>query len=596
MKKTTLGILIFLLLTTLAFSFKDYNKTRVLKVADSSHIYLDINKNSQIDDDELIKIYAINTFLDSIDNKQYSDKKLAFFLDYFGKKYSEKILTDAMVKAEKVKDSEYKIILKNSDFSKQILSEGLAITNNKQYSKFFNTDKVSKLSKEASEKQYVIYNLNNRKYHKLDCHYGTEAYNFKLVALKDIPKDATQCRQCFALQNFKSNQTNEQNPVSAYKIFGNITVYFLNFNNLKPHSKCSSSACRALIKEINASKHSIDFAIYGINKEPEIITALKNASKRGVKIRWVCDHDNKPEDYYPDTKLLMQLIPDYNTDSRDKIAYKNKKDKNAIMHNKFFIFDNQKVWTGSANITNTDLSEFNANYAVMINSKAIAKIYQTEFDQLLQGNFHNLKQGQENTQISTGKNEKISVFYSPQDKIINSKIIPLIDTAKTYIHIPIFYFTHKDLAQHLISAKKRGVDVKIITDSTNAHGKYTIHKEMRRSGIEVKTENKAGKMHMKTIIIDDKYAILGSMNFTKSGEGNNDENVLIIESREISQYLKQTFLEMWKSIPEKYLHKDPRAEAPESIGSCSDGIDNDFDGLIDLKDTACTYYSPAKIK
>ena len=40
-------------------------------------------------------------------------------------------------------------------------------------------------------------------------------------------------------------------------------------------------------------------------------------------------------------------------------------------------------------------------------------------------------------------------------------------------------------------------------------------------------------------------------------------------------------------IPNKYLQKDPAPESYESIGSCFDGVDNDFDGLIDMNDSGC---------
>ena len=77
------------------------------------------------------------------------------------------------------------------------------------------------------------------------------------------------------------------------------------------------------------------------------------------------------------------------------------------------------------------------------------------------------------------------------------------------------------------------------------------------------------------------------MNFSNSGENRNDENVLIIKDKEIAKYLKEVFLHLWNKIPAKYETIDPRAESQDSIGSCFDGIDNDFDGKIDSKDSSC---------
>ena len=103
----------------------------------------------------------------------------------------------------------------------------------------------------------------------------------------------------------------------------------------------------------------------------------------------------------------------------------------------------------------------------------------------------------------------------------------------------------------------------------------------------MKTENYAGKMHMKAAIIDDKISFIGSMNFTKTANIQNDENVLIIYDTDITKYLKETFLYIWNKIPEKYLIYDPKAESTESLGSCYDGIDNDFDNKIDMEDEGC---------
>jgi hypothetical protein len=44
---------------------------------------------------------------------------------------------------------------------------------------------------------------------------------------------------------------------------------------------------------------------------------------------------------------------------------------------------------------------------------------------------------------------------------------------------------------------------------------------------------------------------------------------------------------LFNSIDKKFLFTIPRAEGKESINSCYDGIDNNFDGNIDSKDKGC---------
>ena len=77
------------------------------------------------------------------------------------------------------------------------------------------------------------------------------------------------------------------------------------------------------------------------------------------------------------------------------------------------------------------------------------------------------------------------------------------------------------------------------------------------------------------------------MNFSNSGENRNDENCLIIENKEIAKFYREYFEYLWAKIPNKWLKSTIRAESKDSVGSCQDGLDNDYDGKIDLEDSAC---------
>ena len=50
---------------------------------------------------------------------------------------------------------------------------------------------------------------------------------------------------------------------------------------------------------------------------------------------------------------------------------------------------------------------------------------------------------------------------------------------------------------------------------------------------------------------------------------------------------KDFFLYLWTKIPDKYLKYNISAESKDSQGSCSDGVDNDYDGKIDKDDDGC---------
>ena len=256
------------------------------------------------------------------------------------------------------------------------------------------------------------------------------------------------------------------------------------------------------------------------------------------------------------------------------------------MHNKFAIFDNSIVYTGSMNFSRPGISANDVNDVVIINSKDVAILYLAEFEQMLKGKFHTSKNKLNlNNKFVIG-NSELEVYFSPKDKP-SKRIIELINNAKSYIYMPTFLITHEEISKALINAQKRGIDVRVIIDANSTSTRNTKHKILRRNGILLKTENYAGKLHEKTIIIDDLYLITGSMNFSNSGENKNDENLLIIKNTNIAKAHKNFFLYLWTMIPNKYLKQNAKPESKDSIGSCSDGIDNNFNGLIDRADEFC---------
>lgn len=347
---------------------------------------------------------------------------------------------------------------------------------------------------------------------------------------------------------------------------------FVDFPKQSPSKVANTTFGKELKRLIEGSKHEIVFAIYGVREQDDILQVLIDAKNRGVKIRGVVDSDSHGNNYYSDTVKLYKYF-EIKSDG-----------KSHIMHNKFFVIDKKVVWSGSANISDTCSGGYNVNSVVVSHDTRVARVYLDEFEQMFyRGRFGKAKFTNSKTNIKTSSST-ISIYFSPSSDTFNAGIKNLIVSAKKYIYIPIFYLTHKELSARLIEAKKRGVDIKIILDASAANNKYSTHKELRKYGIEVKVENFGGKMHAKSMIVDDAYVVGGSMNFTKAGVESNDENTLVIQNDKLAVQYRDYFLAIWNRIPQKYLKFDPRAEGADSIGSCFDGIDNDFDGKADIDD------------
>ena len=397
-----------------------------------------------------------------------------------------------------------------------------------------------------------------------------------------------------------------------------------------PSEESSSAAGRSLIDLINGANHSIYFAIYGIRNQPEVLNALLQAKNRGVKVFGIVDKDLSNNNYYSGTKELIEKLgvikDDYRSDlNYDKNNYQYAStpywekpigfdgppstvgysidDRTAmisvqaskniisfqgnIMHNKFFVFDNNKVWTGSTNVSDSGTGGYNANISAIIRSEEIATLYIDEFNQMYQeGKFHNTKSLRSDL-VKFNKNNKVKLYFSPQTKVLTEKIIPLIDSAKDKINVSVFFLTHKGVAGALIEAHRRGVEVRVIIDASGASNEYTKFQFLRIAGIPLKIENWGGKLHSKAASIDENILILGSMNWTSAGENINDENTLIISDSKLVQEYDSFFNEIWNSIPDIWLKDRPSAESPASTASCFDGIDNNYDNRIDSLDGNC---------
>ena len=565
----------------------------VLNILDPVTVQADLNNNGVIDDGETICIPGTVSFSRANKDKtpEFANElnlsaKEIIALGYMADKFAADTLMSAPVKIKFTGNAKHdckyaEIYINGQKYSDLLTNSGFSTKNNE-----FFKEKLTENLQKSSGLNLVIYNIKSGKYHELDCEYGLMSSDYTIIPKKQLPKDALPCKFCH-LDKYKASHKMPDKIISTPQEIisaGDIKLILTDYTqNLKPDRLCNTTACSALLNEINNAKKSIDIAVYGMDDIAKLHQALALATARNVKIRMVYDKSFlQNNNYYKETERIVRLAGESRNDYlEDEPSY-----TNQLMHNKFFIFDNKTVFTGSMNLSATGLSDYNANAIVIINSKEIANLYTTEFEQMLAGNFHNKKIKPDLPRKFILNDTTVEVYFSPYDKT-TLHIIPLIDNAKKYIYMPAFLITHNELSKALVKAKQRKVDVKIIIDANSVTTRNTKHQVLRQNNIPLKTENYAGKLHSKSIIIDDEYIITGSMNFSNSGENKNDENLLIIKNTKLAKKYKAYFLYLWSKIPDIYLTRNARAESKDSIGSCEDGIDNDFDGLIDAKDTGC---------
>ncbi len=134
--------------------------------------------------------------------------------------------------------------------------------------------------------------------------------------------------------------------------------------------------------------------------------------------------------------------------------------------------------------------------------------------------------------------DDINVYFSPRGGA-EEAIIQAIDNAKTEIRVMAYSFTAIPIANSLINAHRRGVNVVVILDKSQPRARSGKMQFLNENGVAVYIDKAHAIAHNKVIIIDKYCTITGSYNFSKAAEERNAENVLIVNGKELaSKYLK----------------------------------------------------------
>jgi phosphatidylserine/phosphatidylglycerophosphate/cardiolipin synthase-like enzyme len=134
------------------------------------------------------------------------------------------------------------------------------------------------------------------------------------------------------------------------------------------------------------------------------------------------------------------------------------------------------------------------------------------------------------------------VYFSPRGGCAEA-VTYWIGRANQSIHVLMFIFSLDSIADALISAHKRGVEVKVVFDKSQSYTQYPV---LQAAGIEVRNDtNWEGIMHNKVAIIDYRIVITGSFNWTNTAENNNNENLIVIHSAEVASRYESEFQKIW---------------------------------------------------
>lgn len=273
-----------------------------------------------------------------------------------------------------------------------------------------------------------------------------------------------------------------------------------------------------LASAIERAKYSVDMAIYKLDLW-SLRDALIDAHRRGVDVRVVVDSDYAGEAEIE--ALVASRIP-VQEDQRD-----------SLMHHKFTIIDGYEVWTGSMNYSVNGAYRHDNNL-LRLRSAEVGANYIREFEEMfLEDRFGALSRPDTPYPESQIGGQAIEVYFSPDDGV-GAHLVDLLREAQISIEIMAFSLTSDSLAEALLNAAGDGVNVRMVIEKDQAGNIGGEAQRLMDAGLDVRLDSNPNRMHHKVIVIDRSVVVTGSYNFSRNAEDFNDENVIILHSRELA--------------------------------------------------------------
>lgn len=283
-----------------------------------------------------------------------------------------------------------------------------------------------------------------------------------------------------------------------------------------------------LIESMRQAKCTIDIAIYAL-KDRRIIQTLNEKAKQGIKVTVVCDASASEGV----EKLLHRAI---------KLTCRA---GTGLMHDKWIIVDQEYLWIGSANMTKDSLHK-HFNLMEQMHSPEVASHLSRKINQLSLGKYEKPIPPLH----FTVKGKRSSLHFLPDDPHASETIKGLIDSAEKTVRVAMYTFTRRDLADSLIAAKRRGVNVEVALDkSTSKNASKKIDALLRKSKIKQYYNCGSELLHHKFVWIDDRIVAHGSANWTIAAFKQNDDCIMI--HYDLTDEQKSVLDNAWRIIVEQ---------------------------------------------
>lgn len=276
-----------------------------------------------------------------------------------------------------------------------------------------------------------------------------------------------------------------------------------------------------ILNVINHAKHSLKLVMYGFTDDALLNSLLQQKNKTVNVI--LEESPYKAED---ENRKAIRAFQQSDINWHGSIP------SIKLIHQKTLLIDERQAIVMTFNFTKSSFKN-ERNFGIIIDNPSqvneIANTFSSDWNH------------------TTPLHHEETLVWSPD--ISRDKLINLISGAKKSLQIYAQSVNDYKIVGALAKAAKKGVSIQILT-SGNIHSKQADY--LSRAGITLQ-QSKKMYIHAKVFIIDNKKAVIGSINLTKPSLDKNRELSLITQDPNVIQQLTQTFNKDWGNADGKVL-------------------------------------------
>jgi phosphatidylserine/phosphatidylglycerophosphate/cardiolipin synthase-like enzyme len=128
------------------------------------------------------------------------------------------------------------------------------------------------------------------------------------------------------------------------------------------------------------------------------------------------------------------------------------------------------------------------------------------------------------------------------------QLLDLLVSARETLDISVFTISDDRLSDAIITAHKRGIQIRLITDNDKAQDLGSDIARLVGQGIDVRMDNTENHMHHKFAIVDKSILVNGSFNWTRSATDYNQENILVTNEPKLVAAYSGEFESLWNAF------------------------------------------------